>query len=60
MNEQLLIKLESSMEARGIKGYLQGLADKVDEHTTIEDVYSHLALLREVDEAEEFRAARAA
>ena len=41
------------MEAKKIKAYLQELANKVDEHTTIEDVYNHLGLLRDIDEAEE-------
>jgi hypothetical protein len=41
------------MEAKRIKGYLQEISNKVDETTTIEDIYNHLALLREIDEAEE-------
>jgi hypothetical protein len=41
------------MDAKTIKGYLQEIAHKVDENTTIEDVYNHFSLLRDIDEAEE-------
>ena len=41
------------MDAKTIKGYLQEISDKVDENTTIEDVYNHFSLLRDIDEAEE-------
>ena len=41
------------MDAKTIKGYLHEISEKVDDTTTIEDIYNHLALLREIDEAEE-------
>jgi hypothetical protein len=41
------------MDAKRIKAYLLELADKVDSKTTLEDIYNHLALLRDIDQAEE-------
>ncbi|WP_234364218.1 hypothetical protein [Lunatibacter salilacus] len=45
--------LYSSMKSVKLKAYLNQIADRLTEDSTLEDVYEQLSLLADIDESEE-------
>ena len=50
MTKELLC---SSMKSVKLKAYLNQIADRLTEDSTLEDVYEQLSLLADIDESEE-------